>query len=208
MKKGLIYLMCASLLFLSAASVFANGSKEEASEGGAKMVDLSVQIFDREIPGLSMTDGYQAQFIKEGLAEEGVNVSFVTTPRWTTDDQLNVLMAAQDAPDLCVTYSGSLIANYIKQGGLVDLGPYIDEYGSSLKAYLGEEVLQYGRYDGVQYAIPGRRPNIASFGTFVRKDWLDKMGMDVPETTDEFYEMLVAMKAQNPGESKMLFHSV
>jgi len=193
--KALAGMLLALLMVTSIISC--SGSKDSSSE--KEIVDLSVQIFDREIPGLSMTDGFQAQYIKEGLAEEGINVSFVTTPRWTTDDQLNVLMAAQEAPDLCITYSGSLISNYIKQGGLVDLGPYLDEYGPNLKKYLGDEVLQYGVYDGVQYAIPGKRPNVSSFGTFVRQDWLDKMGMDTPETTEEFYKMLVAMKQQNPG---------
>ena len=36
--------------------------------------------------------------------------------------------------------------------------------------------------------------NVARINTFVRKDWLDKLGMAVPTTTQEFEDMLYAFK--------------
>ena len=34
---------------------------------------------------------------------------------------------------------------------------------------------------------------------FVYKPWLDKQGMDVPETTEEFKDMLIAFRDQDPN---------
>lgn len=34
--------------------------------------------------------------------------------------------------------------------------------------------------------------------TYVRKDWLDRLGMDVPTTYDEFIEMLTRFKNEIP----------
>lgn len=200
MQKSVRFILISVLILLiSTVAVFATAEKEDMG-AEAKNVELTVEIFDRAIPGLDMTDGYQATFIKNGLAEKGIDVEFITVPRWEETDKLNILMAAGDAPDLCITYSGSLISSYIQQGGLVDLGPYLEKYGPNIKAYLGADVLEYGQWDGVQYAIPGKRPNTAAFATFVRQDWLDLMGMDAPSTTQEFYKMLVAIRDKNPGK--------
>ncbi|MDC7125187.1 MAG: extracellular solute-binding protein, partial [Spirochaetales bacterium] len=197
MKKNHSIFFTAVLLVLL---IITSGCSKQADTSSKDMVDMSVQIFDRGIPGLSITNGFQAQYIKKSMAKKGVNIRFISTPRNTTDEKLNDLMVSQEAPDLCITYSNSLISNYIKLGGLVDLKPYLDKYGSNLKAYLGDNVLKYGEFKGGQYTIPGKRPNTAAFGTFVRKDWLDKMGLKEPQTTDEFYNMLVEMKKQNPGK--------
>ena len=33
--------------------------------------------------------------------------------------------------------------------------------------------------------------------TFIRKDWLEKLNLPVPETTEEFYQTLKAFKEEN-----------
>jgi len=163
--------------------------------------DLSVELFDRDIPGLDMVNSFQSKFITEGVKEaRNINVTFVTVPRWSDVEKLNILMAAGDAPDLCFLYDSGTIANYIKSGGLTDLGPSLDKYGQNLKKYLGEEVLRAGIKNGVQYTIPAKRPSTPAFSGFVRKDWLDKVGLDIPTTRDEFYEMLKTFKKENPGK--------
>lgn len=176
--------------------LFAVGCNRDAN----KEMDLTVELFDRDIPGLKMVDCYQSRFITEKVKEaKNLNVSFITVPRWEDVEKLNVLMAAQTAPDLCMLYDVPTISSYIKQGGLTDLGPALEKYGKNLKKYLGEDVLRYGRWDGIQYTIPGKRPLTPAFSSFVRKDWLDKLGMKIPETREEFYNALVAFKEKNPG---------
>jgi putative aldouronate transport system substrate-binding protein len=41
--------------------------------------------------------------------------------------------------------------------------------------------------------------NTARVNTFIRKDWLDKLGLGLPRTTQEFYEAMVAFKEKDPG---------
>jgi putative aldouronate transport system substrate-binding protein len=52
---------------------------------------------------------------------------------------------------------------------------------------------------GKLYSIPSRRMNVAQRNTFIRKDWLDKLGLPLPKTTQEFYDALVAFKEKDPG---------
>ena len=58
--------------------------------------------------------------------------------------------------------------------------------------------------DGHIYYIPGTLApigsgNVPSEAFFIRQDWLDKLGLKVPATVDEYYEVLKAFKTQDPN---------
>jgi putative aldouronate transport system substrate-binding protein len=40
---------------------------------------------------------------------------------------------------------------------------------------------------------------LAREGLFIRKDWLDKLGLPLPATHQEFYDAMVAFKEKDPG---------
>ena len=67
---------------------------------------ITVEVYDRSNPGGSTPeDNFFTDFIKEGmLRDHNVEVEFVAVPRWTEDQVINNLLAAGDAPDICVTY--------------------------------------------------------------------------------------------------------
>lgn len=114
--------------------------------------------------------------------------------------KLNVLMASNSAPDIIFTYNKPTVENYVKNGGLTDLGPLIEEHGPNLKKVL-EPALPYGVFEGKQYAIPALRVLQAQTTTFIRKDWLDKLNLPLPETTEQFVEALRAFKEHDPGNT-------
>lgn len=160
---------------------------------------LRIEIFDRGTPGLIANDNISTKYVQENFGDpNGIRVEYVPVPRSQERDMLNTLMAANDAPDLCFSYYGDLVFNYGKNGGLHDLGPYLENY-PALKEYLGDNVLEYGVFGGVQFAIPAKRMDLGALTTFIRKDWLDKLGLEVPTTTEEFYNTMVAFKEKDPG---------
>ena len=173
--------------------------------------EITVEVFDRGTDGgkTDPTNNYYTDWIKEKVLEElNIGVTFKAISRWEEVEQLNNLMAAGTAPDICLTYSSELIDNYRDLGGLMDLAPYVDTLLPDLKEFLGPDPALEGRdlimrnvdlETGKMFSIPARRMNVAEFNTFVRKDWLDKLGMPAPTTTQEFYDMLVAFKEQDPG---------
>ena len=168
--------------------------------------EVTIEIFDRGTDGgkTDPTNNYWTDWIKEKvLADENIGVTFVAVSRWEETDQLNNLMAASSAPDVCLTYSTDLIANYRDLGGLVDMAPYIDTLLMDLKAFLGPDLSVPGRdmimrdlipESGAVFSIPARRMNPAGANTFIRKDWLDKLNLPLPATTQEFYDTMVAFK--------------
>jgi putative aldouronate transport system substrate-binding protein len=166
-----------------------------------EMVELTVEVFDRSTPGYQADNNFQTKWIQENFGNpNNIKLKFVPVLRNQEVEKLNVLMAANQAPDVCFTYNEGLMYNYIKNGGLTELGDLLEKHGKNLKSYLGETLLSYGNWGGVQYAVPAKRVMEACFGTFIRKDWLDKVEMSVPKTTDDFYNVLKAFKEKDPGK--------
>ncbi len=196
MRKLSIGLIAVLLAAAVATTAFASGSTE-APTGKVK---LSVLLFDRGTAGFLPENGIQAKYIQENMKKKyGYDVVFQIMPRWPDVDRVNVLMASQQAPDVSFLYSDAAVGNYVQQGGLTDLGELLPKYAPNLVKLIGDDCLSYGRFSGVQYAVVARRALLAKSGTFIRKDWLDKLGLGLPKTRDEWYAALQAFKAKDPG---------
>ena len=105
MKRILAILLAAAML-LSLGILSATA--EELVDGKfAETRKITVEIFDRSNDGgTDPTNNKFTDFIKAGMLEKhNVEVEFIRVPRWTEVDDMNNLLAAGDAPDVCVTYS-------------------------------------------------------------------------------------------------------
>jgi putative aldouronate transport system substrate-binding protein len=199
MKKMLIVLLAAAV----ALSVV--GCKKDGASGGA--VKIKVEIFDRGTDGgkTNPTNNQWTKWIKEKLLkDENIDVEFVAVPRFDEQTALVNLMASGTPPDVAITYSAQNITNWGEQGGLLDLAPHIDTTLKDLNEFLGPDEGLPGRrmierqkdnQTGQIFSIPARRMSVARLNTFIRKDWLDKLGLPLPATTEEFYNAMVAFKA-------------
>jgi putative aldouronate transport system substrate-binding protein len=210
MKRG----MMIAVMVTVAAMVFAGGSGQrsgQAQSSGSPAEVVNVEVFNRGTDGgrSDPTKNNYTDWIQEKiLREENIRVNFISIPRSDETSALNNMMAAGNPPDICLTYDMALIANYRDLGGLYDMAPNIGRLMPDLDKFLGEDPMLPGRRfilrsrdaaTGEVYSIPARRMNTARSSTFIRKDWLDKLGLGLPKTTQEFYEAMVAFKEKDPG---------
>ena len=195
-----------------AASTETAASTEEQAEAGpdangmqdGKFVEtrhISVELYDRSVDGgTDAGDNAWTKWIQEQMLDRyNVEVEFVTVPRWTEGEELNNLLAAENAPDICYTYSYPTIQTYANMGGVLDLAPILDEYRpyvNNMFDWLTEDAIYQDKdpSTGTLWAIEGKRNEICRINTFVRKDWLDKLGLKAPTTKAEFEEMLKAFR--------------
>ena len=162
---------------------------------------ITVEVYDRGNDGGSdPADNMYTEYIKKGmLKDHNVEVEFVTVPRWTETEQINNLLAAGDAPDICVTYDYATIQTYAGMGGVLDLSGYVEEYKAllpNLWNLLGDTNIYWDRdpSSGTLWALEARLMNNTRINTFVRKDWLEKLKLKEPATRQEFEDMLVAFR--------------
>jgi putative aldouronate transport system substrate-binding protein len=194
------------LLFtLSAAMAFTGGGQQQAARAGGAAA-ITVEVFDRGTDG-GKTDPINNAWTKwiqeKVLKEENIQVTFVPVSRWTEEQDIVARMAADNVPDLCYTYSMDNVRSWGIQGGVYDLAPYVDTALKDMKDMMGEDPAIPGQNliwhskdvdSGTLYGISNKYFYTASHNTFIRKDWLDKLGLPVPKTAEEFYNTMVAFK--------------
>lgn len=200
----------------STESVTSDVDSDTAEEGqyrttyGDKQFDditITVEVFDRSNApeGSTITENKWVDYVNEEMGKVGIHVEFVPVPRWDEVTKMQTMVASGTAPDLTLTYTYAYAEEYYKQGGTWDLSPFIDGKGQAenMKAYLGENVLDIGRnVDGELYGVVAKRATTAKSNLFIRKDWLDDLGVDIPSTPDELYNVIELMVNNNPDGRK------
>ena len=219
MAKKLVALLLAVAMVMSFALV-AHAEDELVDGKFTTTRHITVEVYDRGNDGGSdPTNNMYTEYIKKGMLEDhNVEVEFVKVPRWTEVEEINNLLAAQTAPDICVTYSYPTIQTYADMGGVMDLSGILEENKDlcpNLWNWLGENNIYWDRdpVAGTVWAIEAKLATSNRILTFVRQDWLDALGLEAPTTTAEFEAMLYAFKeraAELPVDdaSKVIPYSV
>jgi putative aldouronate transport system substrate-binding protein len=184
------------LLLIPSLLVWAAGEQEGAA-GEKEMMTLTVELFDRNnVPAEEGTllDNRWVNLAYEEMEKRGIKLEFFPVPRSEEASKLNVLMASGDAPDIVETYNRNLFIQYAANGGLTPLDEHIESAGQNIEKYFGEDILKYGRVQGSTYAVPARRASFVTQSCYIRYDWLEKLGLEVPNTIEGLYDTLVAFK--------------
>ncbi|HCC38080.1 MAG TPA: hypothetical protein DEQ14_10990 [Treponema sp.] len=207
-RKAIVLLLGLCVLLSFSACKPKNQSAGVEREGMPPYVSIRVEVFNRG-GEIDPVNNNWTNWIKEkALEDENIGVTFVAVPRTDEVPALNNYMAAGDPPDICYTYSTELVNSFRDMGGLYDLSPYTSTLLTDLNEFLGPDMMLPGRRliergkdrnTGEIFYIPARRIFTGRYNTFIRKDWLDKLGLPLPSTTQEFYEALKAFKEKDPG---------
>jgi len=194
MNKVLSLILC---LLALAAVAFAADTGDLVNGKFTKTRSIPVEVYDRSNDGGSKPeDNFFTNFIKAGmLRDHNVQVTFRRVPRWTEVEVLNNLLAAGDAPDVCVTYSYPTILTYAGMGGVLDMSPHLAQYKSQLASLWGlltDRNIYWNKdpQKGTVWAIEALMFHNNRTSVFVREDWLKKLRMKEPTTLGEFEAML------------------
>lgn len=141
-------------------------------------------------------------------AQTGVDLEIEVVPNADAQAKLNVTLASGELPDVLAGFNmdPGLIAEQGAQGQFLALNDLIEEYGFWTKKAFYEErphlLSLITSPDGNIYHLPDINECFHCFLSqkmWIYKPWLDAVGMDVPTTTEEFYQVLKAFKEQDPN---------
>lgn len=164
---------------------------------------------EEDRPTLRMLQRLNAAYVIEGnpVIEAwedilGFNLDIEAPPISSYNDRRNVIMASGDLPD--IIYVGDTGTNYVKwatDGLLLDLTPYFNEETLPHPyAVLTEDELYSVRIPSLDnhiYSLP--RVQTKPWDCIIyRADWLEKLGLEVPKTAEEFKEVMIAFATQDP----------
>jgi putative aldouronate transport system substrate-binding protein len=145
-------------------------------------------------------------FAKQYLEELGIKVDYLWYAAQTPEDSVqkkNVAIASGEIPDIMMADADQLAL--LAKSDLInkDIGTIFDQYASEhLKEWIygeGDAAMVSATYDGKVIAIPQVNSSIdlAPF-LWIRKDWVEKLGLKMPATMEELYDVMVAFKNNDP----------
>ena len=205
MRRKLIAGSLAAMTLLS-VPVYASGaeggeSKYQTTYGSKQFdgVTISVELFDRSNApeGSTILENRWTKYAQDAMAEVGINLEFVAVPRGDEVSKMQTMVGSGTAPTITLTYTYTYARDYYKDGGIWDLSEFVDgeDQAQNLKKYVGDSCLELGRNsDGSLIGIVARRATTANSNIFIRKDWLDDLGLEVPTTTDELEQVLIQFR--------------
>lgn len=117
-------------------------------------------------------------------------------------EMFNLMIASNEVPDIVHGFRETM-KTYGPQGALMDLTDLINKNAPNLKKFMDKDP-DYARYakaaDGKMYFVPYVFDGSGvSKGWLIRKDWLTKLGLQVPKTYQEYYNVLKAFKEKDPN---------
>lgn len=136
-----------------------------------------------------------------------VHVDWENIPDTDFAEKKSLLLASGDLPDAfyAAGFTDYELINYGKDGTIIPLEQLIADYAPNLSKLLEQRPdikAAITAPDGHIYALPTWEENELGTNAFfhaINKGWLDKLGLAMPTTLDEYTNALVAFKAQDPN---------
>jgi putative aldouronate transport system substrate-binding protein len=182
------------------------GAANAPADGKIVSNPLSLSYFVGLPNGLK--DANEMEAYKELEKKTGIHVNFIHPAVGQEENQFNLMLSSGNYPDVIewgwTAYPGGG-QNALSNGVIVKLNDYIDKYAPNLKKYLAENPearKQVTTDNGDIYTFPFFRndPFLQTyFGLGIRKDWLEKLQLPMPETIDEWHTVLKAFKEKDPN---------
>jgi putative aldouronate transport system substrate-binding protein len=225
-KVGFFAIVAVTTLALIPVA-FAGGATEEA--GAAKSLSSQAGFTEKGLPivkekvslsfmGMNMNPTRVGRMDETEMMkwlEEKTNVKIVwdLIPQNEWKEKKNLIIASQQLPDgfmAPLTLTSDEAAKFGGDGVLIPLDDLLQKYAPTITGIMKD----YPTYDPFVRSLDGNIYALAwmqdmgfdSFsGAIINKEWLDKLGLKVPTTTEEFYQVLKAFKESDPaGDGKTI----
>lgn len=205
--KKLVALLLAVLMVMSAAAF----AEPVVSEPEMPLTDTPAN-YDAMIVlhGMDVSDPNEKSLYVAREEQTGVNIEWTVIPSTSQAERIATTFASGELPDLFVNMlNNSDVLTYGMSGALLPISDYLEYMPnfSSILETMPDVKAAVTMPDGKIYGLP--QINMWSVwpgngvyqrsSVFINKNWLEKLGLEVPTTTDELIEVLRAFKEQDPN---------
>lgn len=118
------------------------------------------------------------------------------------EEAFNLMLSSGELADIIGYKDTAVLEKLGRDGGLIPLNDLIKEYAPHIQEVLDNDIyFSNAAYslDGNIYMIPKTQELIAAEFWWIRKDWLDKLDLEVPTTVDELHDVLYAFRNEDPN---------
>ena len=209
--KSSIFILALSILLIgcstaknndnpvSSSSTSAEESKNPSNENNAEPAEITIFTIDNPYVKKNYDQGLPV--FKEIEKNLNIKVNWQVMPYAGFEEALKIkLSAGVDMPDLFVSW-GLSPEDLAKNSAVAALSDYFDTTMPNTKRAIDNDPSLKAAVtspDGKVYFLPSvdQPPKM---GWLIRQDWLDKLSLQVPETIEDFYNVLVAFRDLDPN---------
>lgn len=202
MKKFLGFVLAVTMVL----GLFSMPVMTAAAEGETKVLRVGLAEAGRgeqkvEEGNEYVDENWSTNYIIENFAKpNNIDLRFeiVDNTNGAANQNYVLMLASETAPDLYLSSVGegtTWVRKLAKDEMLADLRPSLEKYGPHIVDLLGMDFIDmHGTIDGGLYTLPGIEPIPAISHSWIRADWLEILGLEMPTTFDEWYACMVAFK--------------
>lgn len=206
-KSFVLFFLILSLIVVSACNKEENASKtsDSGEDGTIKITTFSPQGTDTDLKTNSFTK----------FVEEEFNIKFdwqlTTFDSTVAAEARNIALASGDYPDLFLLipwvdqFSQTDLLRYANQGVAIPLNDLILEHAPNIQRLLDEHPYYKAMATAPDGNIYGLPQLVECYHCtyenklWINTDWLEKLGLEMPETTEDLREVLLAFKNNDPN---------
>lgn len=206
--KRFLSLALAALMLMTAGSAVAAVT---VNPGGVFPITSEPITLSVWVEGYADRDMTNNGWLQETAELTNVYADIITSSNADAMTKRNLLLASGDYPDVFLTdwptvFSKSDVMQFgVKEGILVPITGYLEEYGYEIN-----KLFEYNPLFRTTSTAPdGEIYGVARFSEcyhcmaypkmYMRTDWLETLGLEMPTTTEEFRDVLKAFVTQDPN---------
>lgn len=172
----------------------AAGSKEPSAPPAAEAAKPTLKILANYQANIDPNKDVMVADLEKAT---GYKAEFFMLPQQKPEEKLNIEIASGADYDI-LKLTPSQFYTLAAQGALLPLDDLLDKHGANVKNALLPESWELSRLNGAIFGIPQKneRPQIGSL-LQLRRDILDGLNLPMPQTADDFYNVLKAVKEKH-----------
>lgn len=226
--KSLVALMLAIVMLFAVAGCSKGGTSSDRSPSGGSGDEISTEEGGL-LPGVDYEKAYggydEPVTIKLGVWQRETDKSYDKSPfldllkekfniivefdwilPWEQHvEKVNMSINAGTLPDAATVYSNQAVKSLLENNSILDLTPYREYFGNYLSAsyssFENDSCLAEVSSGGKLGALPSTAIGYQHEVLWIRKDWLEVVGLDVPTTLDEVINVAKAFVSQDPDQN-------
>jgi len=201
-KWSTYLVLLAFLLIVGVVGGCSNDSNDESKQSSDNNDDEAptVRVFKSHLGKgkLPESDDPHVEYIKE---ETGVEYELENVPTGSeAAEYLNNILASGDLPDILRPIDG-VERTLIEQDGALALDDLLPEYAPHVWERIPDDawdIVRSASPDGKIYYVP-KVYLIPERAALIRQDWIDAVGHDMPETIEDYKDLLTAFRDDDPN---------
>lgn len=164
---------------------------------------ITLKVFIPESPQIQ--DFKTNEFTKFLEEKTNIHIEFQTAPQDSLDEKTNLIMTSGNLPDIFLNCSIDDTKYGVDQKVLMAVDDKIDANMPNFKKFMESQPNLKGSItatDGKIYGLPGWNDCYHCTNPqkmWINTMWLDKLGIKMPTTTEEFYQALKTFKQKVPN---------